>query len=105
MARKATQVVEDNMAAEESGDEAHDEGHIFVFDRRKEDGRSVKISLGGLFDYEMFRSKVMEVIITKQEIGMFLSCLGPKWGGGGVKMRPKFAAYIRTTTSLQLAKA
>ena len=67
MARKATQDVEDKMAAEESGDETHDEGHVFIFDRRKEDGKSVKISLGGLFDYDMFRSKVMEVIITKQK--------------------------------------
>lgn len=101
---KTTQALEDKMAAEDSGDETHDEGHVFVFDRRKEDGRSVKISLGGLFDYEMFRSKVMEVITSKQK-RLPLDCLfRPKTDGrnGGVEMRPKFAVC---TTRLQITTA
>ena len=39
-----------------------DEGFVFVFDRRHKNGGCAKISLGGLFDYQMFRLKVKEVV-------------------------------------------
>lgn len=48
--------------ADSSGDlEEQEEGHVFVFDRRHLKGRSIKVSLGGLFDYQMFRKRIEEV--------------------------------------------
>ena len=47
--------------ADENGDESPDEGYVFVFDRRNVDGKSVKIPLGGLFDYSLFKTRVLEV--------------------------------------------
>ncbi|XP_065063463.1 structural maintenance of chromosomes flexible hinge domain-containing protein 1-like isoform X2 [Rhopilema esculentum] len=46
--------------ADENGDESPDEGYVFVFDRRNVDGKSVKIPLGGLFDYSLFKTRVLE---------------------------------------------
>ena len=41
--------------------ELSEEGHVFIFDRRKENGTSTKLSLGGLFDFQEFRGTVKEV--------------------------------------------
>jgi len=43
-------------------EEMLDEGYVFVFDRRQINGKSVKISLGGLFNYQEFRSKIKKAI-------------------------------------------
>ena len=64
-----------SMGDEESNhqDEMLDEGHVFVFDRRQKNGKSVKISLGGLFNYHEFRSKIKKVCYCRNVL------FGGKW--------------------------
>ena len=49
-------------------EEMLDEGYVFVFDRRQINGKSVKISLGGLFNYQEFRSKIKKVCYCRNVI-------------------------------------
>ena len=44
-----------------SKEDSHDEGFVYVYDRRSGDRSEVKVSLGALFDFDLFRGKVKEV--------------------------------------------
>ncbi len=49
------------MAELTTGDEEQEEGNVYVFDRREGDLPGIKISLGGLFDFSLFKCKINEV--------------------------------------------
>ena len=52
--------MDDDKSGQRDG-EVSEEGFVFVFDRREKNGKSVKLSLGGLFGFQEFRGKVRQV--------------------------------------------
>ncbi len=62
--------------ADNEEDDLQDEGHVYLFDRREGDRPGVKISLGGLFDFSLFRCKVNEVRVSSIFFNLSLMVFG-----------------------------